>query len=165
MSIDNNCSTKRGLPSAAAMTRSRAFAGSRVSPRRCSITSPLSASESGASSRSRSYRVDHSGRCSSRSGRVAQTSSIGASVAVRAMCSMRSRNADSAQWMSSKTTTTGCRAAIDSNSFRVPQKTSFRGKSPSSRPIAEAMRATTSSALLPATAASFDRASSGVSSS
>ena len=50
------------------------------------------------------------GRSSSSSGRARQTSRIGASLAQSATYSTSSKKAGSPQWMSSKTTTRGCRA-------------------------------------------------------
>ena len=59
-------------------------------------------------------------------------------------CSIRSRNACSAQWMSSMSATAGPATASDSKNLRAAHDVSCIGKAALLRPIAEAIRAATS---------------------
>ena len=97
------------LPSAASRMRARASSGSAARPRRFAISSPHSSSESGSSRIVAALNLPppHAGRRSSSSGRAMQSTRIGASRDQSAMCSIRSRNVGSPQWMSSNTTTSG----------------------------------------------------------
>ena len=110
ISIEISSSTNSGFPSAASAIR-RSTSGSRdARPSNCSISLAASASVSG--SRwivvALSLPPPHIGRRSSSSARARHSRRIGASRDQSAMCSMRSRNVGSAQWMSSKTTTQRC---------------------------------------------------------
>ncbi len=66
------------------------------------------------------------GRSSSSSGRAMHSSRIGASRVQSATCSIRSRNAGSAQWMSSNTTTSGARAPGARGTSGPPRTSSSR---------------------------------------
>ena len=93
-------------------------------PASCSISSAVSFGLSGSSSTVVAFTLPpaHPGRRSSSSGRAMQSEQdrrISCQVCDRAPT--RSRNVCSAQWMSSKITTSGCSAASRSNSLRTVQ--------------------------------------------
>ena len=132
-SMPSSSSMKSGLPSAAASTRSRASSSSSTRPSRFSTRRPHASVSSG-SSRTEvalSFPPAQAGRRSRSSGREAQISRIGASRDQSDTCSTRSRKVGSAQWMSSNTTTSGCRRASASNSLRMAQAPSSRRPTPS----------------------------------
>ena len=89
------------------------------------------------------------GRSSNRSGRAVQRTSSGTSCANEATYSMRSRNAGSAQWMSSKTTTSG---AVEPRSPRAacghPRRSPRARRACPSMPSAASIRTAASSASL-----------------
>ena len=90
----------------------------------------------------------HVGRVSNRSGRAVHRRRRGTSCTNEARYSTRSRNAVSAQWMSSKTTTRGPVVAIASSSLRTPQEISSGETGVSVAPSAASMRTAASSASL-----------------
>ena len=137
--IATSCSTKSGFPSAAWMMRSRVSSGrSRSNP----TSAPLSSSDRACSVTSVAFGFGavHVGRSSKRSGRAVQRTSKGTSWANEATYSMRSRNAGSAQWMSSKTAISGSELAIASSSRRTPQAISSGDTGVSVTPSAASRR-------------------------
>jgi hypothetical protein len=86
----------------------------------------------------------HSGRRSNRSPRARHAIRIGPA-ALAATCSIRSSIAGSAQWMSSKTTTSGRRRAIASKSRRTAHWTSASVALARLKPAAAATRDATTS--------------------
>ncbi len=112
ISIDNICSTYSGLPSAVLTMRPSRARGSPAAPSRFVTTCAAAARPSGRStSRLERSRSPHCGRSSSKSWRAVASSSTGASSIVSSRFSSRSRNAGSAQWMSSNSASTGFCAA------------------------------------------------------
>ena len=79
---------------------------------------------------SRTCTPSHWGRSSSSSGRATQRRRIGASRLQRLTCSTRSSSVGSAQWTSSRTTSSGRSRARSSKSRRTAQKSSSGGAAP-----------------------------------
>ena len=99
------------------------------------------------------------------SGRARQTISTGASSTLSARCSMRSRSGSSAQWTSSKPSTSGCASASDVAHSCAAQAISCPRRLPetvSSTPEASPSKSATAS--LEQASLSFSNASSGESS-
>ena len=143
LSIASICSMKSGLPSAAPAIRSRMRSPSGACPSRLRISASHSESDRGSSS----SPADHSGRSSSSSGRASATSSSEVSRADSRVYSTRSRKVGSAQWQSSKTTTSGRSRPSVSNSRRTAQKvSSLPPARDSAAPTRPATRSATSSA-------------------
>ena len=147
-SIPTISSTNSGMPSAAAVIRSRTSTGSGVPPRRLPRSTSLACSESGSRWIVVALRFPpaQSGRRSSSSGRAMHSRSIGASRVHSTTWSRRSSSVGSAQWMSSTTTSSGRRRAVASNSLRTAQKISSDAATPGTAPVTRASRAAIRSA-------------------
>ena len=113
MSMRSVSSTNSGLPSATSAMRARASTAISAPPSRFEMRPSVSAPVSGFSVTSGALGrpVVQPGRASSSSGRAWQTISTGAPWIRSARYSSRSRNVGSPQWMSSRTTISGRRAA------------------------------------------------------
>ena len=138
-------SRKSGLPSALSSTSVLCAAGSLPSGSSPSASCALSSSLSRASSIAVARRLPppHAGRSSSSSGRLTQAISSGTSRSDCARCSITFNSGSSAQWMSSKTSTSGCIPESCSAHARAAQRSSSRERSRSlapSRPAAVASR-------------------------
>ena len=114
------------IASAVLEIRARVSPESSMSPRSASISSSVSCSESGSRTTEATFARPpaNRGRSSTSSDRPRQTKTIGASFDHSTMCSTRSRSAGSAQWASSRRTTSGRRRASASKSFRAAQNVS-----------------------------------------
>ena len=164
-------SMKSGFPSVVARTVSRSsFVSSADSPATSASRScALSASGSASSSIEveRTLPPPHAGRSSSRSLRARQRIRSGTSLTPLARCSIRSSIGSSARWMSSNTSTSGCRSASSVAHVCAAQAISDADRSPaptaSSTPDASASRSATASS--PQQFRSFSLAASTVSSS
>src|SRR5581483_6455388 len=157
ISIETSSSTNSGMPSAEAWTRRRTSPATPL-PSRFSSSTADSSSDSGSSRIVVAFHLPppQAGRRSSRSGRARQTSRTGPSRMPSARCSTRSRKVGSAQFTSSKTTTSGFVRESDSSSRRIPQKPSSAATGSSSRPTsAAARRAARGAASSPASASSM----------
>ena len=142
-SIDTNCSTNSGLPSAAAVTRSRiADGGTPAAPSSASTIRAASSSGSGPQRRSDPgpAPVPHAGCSSSRSWRAVHSSRQGASTPPSVRCARSSSSVGSAQWMSSMTTTSGPRAPRMS-SIRPHRPEALREREDPSSRLASALDA------------------------
>ena len=139
-SIATNSSTKSGLPSAEAAMRSLIAPADESSPSRFAISSTTRSPDRGARSTvvARSFPPAQPGRVSRSSGRATHTKSIGKPRDQSATWSTMSRKADSAQWMSSNTTTNGRLSANSSKKRRADHITSSLVGAPSDKPIAAA---------------------------
>ena len=116
-------STKSGLPPVFSIS---ATTSSGARPVRCSSVESISSTSCGASGSSsievaRTRPPPQPGRTSSSSGRARQRRRIGASRTQAARCSISSSSGSSAQWMSSKTRTSGCTPASRSDHSRTAQ--------------------------------------------
>ena len=157
------CSTKSGFPSAAA-TIDRACARRRARRRRAGCSTTRAALSAEAAERDRVTvgagppvrpHLEHL-----RPG-GADEQELGASSAVAATGARSGRaSAGSAQWMSSKTTTSGRRRASVSRSFRAAQNISWTGNCRPTRPIGRGDRSTTSALRSPTSAAELRAAAS-----
>ena len=106
-------STNSGLPSVLSSNSQRASSESCVPSSSASTSCSLSSrgSDSSSIAVARTRPPPQPGRRSSSSGRARQISSSGASRTQVARCSISSSSGSSAQWMSSKTSTSGCSSA------------------------------------------------------
>ena len=132
----------KGLPPAPSTICRPTSSGPDHSPRRLPTRRSLSSDRSG-SKRITAPTSLQSGRVSSSSGRARQSRSTGCPDANSARYWTRSRNVDSAHWMSSKTTTSGLSLARPSKPFRMAQKDSWMGPAVPPRPKMAASRSTT----------------------
>lgn len=135
----NICSAKSGLPPARSRSRARRLVSSGASLSR-SISCSDSSSVSGSSTIERALRPRPAS--STNSGRARQTSRTGASLVHSVRCSIMSSIVASAQWTSSKQTTSGLSRASDSQSLRTAQKLSSV-RAVASPPTAPRMLSTT----------------------
>jgi hypothetical protein len=135
ISMRSISSTNSGFPSLTVAMRSRTSRGRPLEPRRWSISSAHSCSVRGESEIVVAFILPpaHTGRSSSKSGRAMHSSRIDAPRDQSERCSMRSRKADSPQWTSSNTTTTGRARPRVSRKRRIAQKVSS-GAPPSPAP-------------------------------
>ena len=103
----SSCSTKSGLPSAVATTRSRSSGASSCASRADELVRVVVAERLEHDERRARRGAAQDGRTSKRSGRAVQRTKIGAPLDEAATYSTRSSSAGSAQWMSSTTSTSG----------------------------------------------------------
>jgi hypothetical protein len=152
-------SVKRGLPSETSTTRRRS-SGGKDAPTSASSSCSLSPVASGSSTIDVAFGSPppHAGRRSSSSCLARHRMRIGASDQ-RARYSMKSSRPSSAQWMSSRTSTSGARRAMSSRYVRQASNNWSRSTPPSAgRPIT--VRTARSSSIGASAARSASRAAS-----